>query len=453
MRAVVVGGGPVGMFCAMALARRGDEVTVVDRDPGPPASGPWARRGVMQFRLPHFFRPIVRQVLTDNLPDVWDAVLAAGGVEACPAGFPEAMTGLECRRSTFERAVWAGARREPRLTLRTGHADRPLTRHGRVSGVVVDGQSVDADLVIAAGGRASRFADDTRPPAEGGTCGFSYVTRMYRARPGTELASSGRPLGWLYRHYQVMVFPQDDRTLSALIVRPTADEALAPLRHNQCFEAAAPLIPELAPWIDPDRFEPITDVMAGGGLTNTYRGQLDERGRVAIPGLFFAGDAVCTTYPAAGRGVSLGLRQAQALLGMLSVLNSGLNSGLNPGRGADLRDVAERFDAWCTVNIRPWYDDHVYWDTTLLHRLGGGDIDSETRIPSDVICAAAEVDPSIWPAAGPYLAMQAPPSVLDPVRDKARAVLRSGWRPPFTAGPSRGELADAMAARQNLIAA
>ena len=101
MRAVVVGGGPTGMFCAMALARRGDEVIVVDRDPGPPASGRWARRGVMQFLLPHFFRPIVRQVLADALPDVWDALLAAGGVPARPPGFPAELTGLECRRSTF----------------------------------------------------------------------------------------------------------------------------------------------------------------------------------------------------------------------------------------------------------------------------------------------------------------------------------------------------------------
>src|SRR5262249_37324379 len=151
-----------------------------------------------------------------------------------------------------------------------------------------------------------------------------------------------------------------------------------------------PLIPQLAPWTDPRRFEPITDVMAGGGLTNTYRGQLGEHGRVPTPGLFFAGDAVCTTYPAAGRGVSLGLRQAKTLTGLLA------------GRGADLRDVAGQFGDWCDTNIRPWYEDHRHVDASMLHRLGGGDIDTEARIPSDIICAAAEKDPAIGAAAGPY---------------------------------------------------
>jgi hypothetical protein len=61
---------------------------------------------------------------------------------------------------------------------------------------------------------------------------------------------------------------------------------------------------------------------------------------------------------------------------------------------------------WCSDNIRPWYEDHVYWDQ----------------------------------------AMQAPPSVLDNVQDNARAVLRSGWRPPYSDGPSRDELAAALTA-------
>lgn len=79
MRTVVVGAGPVGLFCAMSLARQGDDVTVVDRDPGPAVEGSWRRRGVMQFEHPHYFRHLVRLALQDRLPDVWEQLLAAGG--------------------------------------------------------------------------------------------------------------------------------------------------------------------------------------------------------------------------------------------------------------------------------------------------------------------------------------------------------------------------------------
>jgi 2-polyprenyl-6-methoxyphenol hydroxylase-like FAD-dependent oxidoreductase len=74
--------------------------------------------------------------------------------------------------------VWGAAGREPRLALRTGHADRLVTGRGRVTGVVVDGQTVDADLVIVAAGRASRFADETRPRGEGGACDSKPRSRI-----------------------------------------------------------------------------------------------------------------------------------------------------------------------------------------------------------------------------------------------------------------------------------
>ena len=44
MRSVIVGAGPTGLYTAIALARRGHQVTVIDRDPGPAAaSGGTAR--------------------------------------------------------------------------------------------------------------------------------------------------------------------------------------------------------------------------------------------------------------------------------------------------------------------------------------------------------------------------------------------------------------------------
>jgi hypothetical protein len=90
--------------------------------------------------------------------------------------------------------------------------------------------------------------------------------------------------------------------------------------------------------------------------------------------------------------------------------------------------------------MRPWYEDHVYWDHTELRRFAGQDLDLRQRIPSDVVCECAQVDPSIMEAAGPYLTMLAGPRILDTVQDKARAVLRTGWRPAYATGPSRDEL-------------
>ncbi len=429
MRAAVVGAGPIGTYLGIALARQGHQVLLIDRDPGPPSGAAWERRGVMQFSHPHFFRPQVRSALMAEMPDVWDALLAAGGLPAHPDGAPAEMTGLQCRRATFERAVWAVAAAEPGLTRIAGHAETLVADRGRVAGLVADGRLLEADLIVCAAGRSSRFAADIRARGEGGPCGFSYVSRMYRARPGVETSGSGFPMGSLYRGYLAIVFPQDDRTLSALLVRASSDDELARLRHTRLFESVAQRVPQLAPWTDPARYEPITDVMPGGGLTNTYRGQLDDTGRVPMPGLVFVGDAVSTTNPAAGRGVSLGLLQAHALVRFLR-------------DDGDMRDVTERFDRWCTDNIRPWYEDHVRWDTTLSTRFSGGDIDLTARIPSDVICAAAEIDPAIGPAVGPYLSMMALPSVLDPVEDRARAVLATGWRPPCAEGPSREDLVD-----------
>ena len=210
------------------------------------------------------------------------------------------------------------------------------------------------------------------------------------------------PMGALYKGYQAMVFPQDDRTLSALVVRPTAAHQLARLasqRVLRCRRACTSRL--LAPWTDPERFDPITDVLAGSGLSNTYRGQPD--GRAGAAGLFFVGDAVCTTNPAAGRGVSLGLRQAAELVRLLGY------------HGRDYRSTSEQFESWCAEQIRPWYDDHVYWDSSLLARLRGEDIDIEGALPSDVICAAAQVDPSIW-------------RVVRPVHDDASAADQSESR-------------------------
>ena len=106
---------------------------------------------------------------------------------------------------------------------------------------------------------------------------------------------------------------------------------------------------------------------------------------------------MCTTNPAAGRGVTTSLLQARQLIGLLGE------------HGRDFISCSLAFDHWCAGYIKPWFDDHVYWDADLIRRWSGHDVDLTRPLPPDLIMAAAQADPEIAKAVGPYQAMLAPP--------------------------------------------
>src|SRR3954452_23554149 len=167
MRIAIIGAGPAGLLVGVALARRGHDVLAVDRDPGPPQEGHWARRGVMQFHHAHAFRPQVGMVLEREWPEA-HAAWRAAGAEPVTFQMPGSATvrgGYRSRRDTFERTLRGTAPAVAGLTLRQGHVDRVLTDGGRARGLVVDGAELDADLVIDASGRSGHAADDVREPA------------------------------------------------------------------------------------------------------------------------------------------------------------------------------------------------------------------------------------------------------------------------------------------------
>jgi hypothetical protein len=144
---------------------------------------------------------------------------------------------------------------------------------------------------------------------------------------------------------------------------------------------------------------------------------------------------VCTTNPVLGRGVATSLLQACELLRLLGEHSD------------DLAAATLAFDQWCTDNIAPWYDDHVRWDADLARRWAGGDVDLSRPLPSDLVVAAAEADPSLFPLIGPYLGMRALPASLDAVQPRVREIYAGGWRPPVPDGPTRDELAELVDAR------
>jgi 2-polyprenyl-6-methoxyphenol hydroxylase-like FAD-dependent oxidoreductase len=432
MHTAVVGAGPTGLYTAIALARRGHEVTAIDRDPGPDGNGSWNRRGVMQFHHPHGFRQQVVEALLAEMPEVWDGLITAGAVPSTLPDQPERVVGLRCRRLIFERVLRSAAEAERGVTVRTGHVDDVCCERGRAVGVRVDGHQVDADLVVDASGRAGRLTRTFRAPAEGGDCGIAYVSRQYQLLPGAQNGPMNAPFGMvaIYPGYMAIMFIHDNRTFSTLIARASTDRPMATLRFQEAFEAASRAIPSLAAWTEPDRSQPITPVLPGGRLYNTYRTQLNDAGEIAVSGLIFAGDAVCTTNPSVGRGVATSLMQAQRLVGLLDE------------HQRDFTSCSLEFDHWCAENIKPWFCDHVYWDAELIRRWSGHDVDLTRPLPSDLIMAATAVDPEMLKIVGPYMAMVALPASLAAVEPRAREIYASGWRPPVPEGPTRNELAE-----------
>jgi hypothetical protein len=132
--------------------------------------------------------------------------------------------------------------------------------------------------------------------------------------------------------------------------------------------------------------------------------------------------------------VTTSLLQAQRLISLLEE------------HAGDFTSCSLAFDHWCTRHIKPWFDDHVYWDTDLIRRWSGQDVDLTRPLPPDLIMAAAQADPEMTKVVGPYAAMLAPPGSLDAVQARARALYATGWRPPVPPGPTRDELADLVTA-------
>lgn len=139
-RAVIAGGGVVGLGLGMMLARDGHDVLQLERDPEPPpdsvddAWAGWQRRGVAQFRLGHLFLARWRTIVETELPGLLPAMEAAGALRSNPLleapeqfhggaqpddGRYEVVTG---RRVLVEKVVAELAEHTPGLTVRRGAA-------------------------------------------------------------------------------------------------------------------------------------------------------------------------------------------------------------------------------------------------------------------------------------------------------------------------------------------
>ncbi len=463
---VVIGGGVGGLAAALAVSRAGHRVTVLERDPLPADADPEEafvseRTGAPQAHQTHGFLARVVVELREHLPDVLDALIAAGGhtLDTTAAlGEPqpgdEDLAVLVVRRTTFEWVLRNAALAEPHVSIRTDATVTGLTvsRAGgsppTVDGVTLaDGTTVAADVVIAAMGRRSPVprwlaAHDVVVDETIHESGLMYLTRWYRLSPDRREALDPK-LGGDLRFVKYLGVPGDGDTLSiTLAIRPDDRDLRVALTDADGFEAACRLLP------GPDQFfrggplEPVGGVRPMGGLLNRRRRFTDPDGEPVVLGFHAVGDAHTCTNPLYGRGCSLALIQAFRLASILTDLPD------------DPSARARAFEATSDREVHPSYEFAIQMDRMGADPAGAGALAGagEGGEAMAAVFVAGATDPVIgrglmrlWNLlATPEDLMQDPEFVTRVMEVMANPDV---YPPPERDGPSRRELLAALAAR------
>ncbi|MEA9578453.1 FAD-dependent oxidoreductase [Xanthomonas nasturtii] len=461
---LVVGGSIAGLMSALAFARHGYQVTVLERDGvvgGSSLAGDahlptprWWRKGVPHARHTHALAALGRQVLRERAPDIWQALLDAGAVEmpfgatlapgvAVPRNDDPELFGLSTRRSLIEDVVRAVVLAEPNITLHAATSvhgllvrtdDSPL-----VEGVCSSRGELRAALTIDALGRGSAFGKWLRqagvqtPDTLVDNCGLAYFTRWYRCRqrPNVQL-TAGFSVGGYAASSGCIVCPADNGYVSITLMAPHGDNAWNGMVEPAVFTAAACAHAGIAPWLDAAVCEPVSDVLRWPVCENRYRSAVAS-GMPTVAGTIAVGDALCTTNPTYTRGMSLAMRHAYAVADLAH--REGLDDPLRFAIDADA--LAQRL-------VRPWYVDSVAQDRTRSALWAGEPpaFQHPDAIGLPHIAAAARHDAVVWHALARRTVMLEDPSAIFNRHDVVTRVRSLAATPavPSSAAPSRETL-------------
>ena len=379
--AIVIGTSISGLAAALALGRRGYDVTCFERDATPmpndhlEAFARWDRRGAAQTRHSHVLLAPLVKLMKAHAPDFYRRVIDAGAEEL---GFAELVRSnfktvelepgdedicfLACRRVVFEFLLrkYVAERHDVRIiegATVTGLTATPSSPPS-ITGVRYDhaGRSAElqADVVIDASGRHGAgdawLAGVGAAPAvkESNPCGIFYTSRFYRLRDGADYpqvdgrkSTAGGVQGIDLGYLKAGLFRADNRTFSITLAADPEDGAMRVVANEREFDVAAEHIEATQAWVAPETSEPISKVYLYGNLSNVHKNFVPNAAPVAL-NYFAIGDAHVHTNPISGRGCALGWVSAFELAEVL-------------GAVTDPTQRAIAFEARVDQLILPWY--------------------------------------------------------------------------------------------------
>lgn len=361
----VVGAGICGLCTGLALAVKGNTVTIYERDIEPPKGGAdqaffeWNRRGAAQFRHPHAFLAVMCNMLEKNYPDLIEQFLEAGArklsfsdmlppallLQYEPEPADDDMWMLMCRRATMETVLRRYVENTPNVTINNTSNVVGMTTTGVREDITVTGleiqvkrgdiEQVNHDVVVDASGRGTKFpawldALGSKVVIEDDDADIVYYTRHYQLNPGEEEPSrhskerSAGDLGYM----KYGVFPGDNGHFAVIICLPNHEAELREaIKDPGQFDNICNAIPGLKPWVNSSKSTPTTASFGFGDIHATWRHFVNDGIPVAL-NFFAVGDSAVRTNPLYGRGCSTGTIHAHLLASTLNDLTDPVERAL-----------------------------------------------------------------------------------------------------------------------------
>jgi 2-octaprenylphenol hydroxylase len=308
----VVGAGMVGAALALALAREGFDVAVIE--PRPPA--PWRAVDEVDLRVvalaPSSVELFGRLDVWTSIAStracayrrmqVWDA-LAPGELRFDAADSGEAALGYIVENRLIQHALWQALQNDARITLNCpAWVNATDIDADRRTLALDDGTTLSAQLVIAADGADSALR---------GMAGITTRDRDYAQRAIVAHVATERP-----HEYTAWQRFLPGATLAFL---PLTDGRSSVVWSVADVEAARLLALDDAAFCA--ELGAAFDFRLGAIMATTHRAAFSLRLRLAerylAPRFALIGDAAHVMHPLAGQGVNLGLRDAVELASAL----------------------------------------------------------------------------------------------------------------------------------------